>query len=337
MANFDIVQIDPARYRGAIVDMWRAYLPGTPDARFEWLARGNPAGPASWFGALGRENGSVLGMLSLMPKTFYFGPREVRAAVLGDFVVAEGARAFGPARLLPKVVLDWATERRFEFVYTMPNERAEKVVEWAGFTARKTLKLFLRPIASAQFVKPGPWEQVLIIGSSVVDAAFNAAIARVAPADGEVREERAFDAGFDTLWATIRRASRTPVSDHSAEYLQWRYFRNPEMVFRVMTVRSGEALAAYAVFTIINSRLEIFELVTTSTRQVRWLLRAIADVGRAERCKALYLRVDSTDPVIRQLRRLWFLDAGDDKPWLSSSRDAHLMSSLRFSSGDRNI
>jgi GNAT superfamily N-acetyltransferase len=337
MADYDIVQIEPARYRAGIVEMWRRYLPGTPDARFEWLAQGNPAGPAAWFAAIARETGRLAGMLSLMPKTFYVGEREIRAAVLGDFVVAEEARAFGPARQLPKVVLDWAMARRFDVVYTMPNEKAEKVVERAGFTARKTLKLFLRPISSAMFVKAGPFTGPVTLAARVVDAFFNAAAGRLAPADGVVCEQETFDSSFDALWEAVRQSSLAPVSDHSSAYLRWRYLQNPEMAFRVVTLRSGTALTAYAVFTILSSRLEVFELVTTNPRQVGRLLRGIADIGRAEGCKAVYLRVDSTDPIIGQLRRLLFLDARDDKPWLSSPSDERLLSSLRFSSGDRNI
>ena len=72
MSRFDIISVDPYKFRSEIVNMWQQYLADTPEGRFEWMQEKNPEGPATWLFAYDNNNGAIAGMVSLIPRLLFY-------------------------------------------------------------------------------------------------------------------------------------------------------------------------------------------------------------------------------------------------------------------------
>jgi len=140
--------------------------------------------------------------------------------------------------------------------------------------------------------------------------------ARGKGAYGEVREETGFDAGFDTLWHSVRDRFGACVS-RDRESLRRRYGGQPER-YRVLACREGQRLLGYCIVTVKqfsgDLRMGDLKLGTivdglfdpASPEVMQSLLTAAMGLFRREGAQAV-LCTASHDAVIRALRAHGFL------------------------------
>lgn len=341
MVSFEVLQKDPAEYRDTIISLWRQYLPGTPEHRFDWLCRGNPAGVALWFFAFARGSREPAGLISLMPRQMYFGGKPKRVGVLGDYIVTKKYRVFGPGLLLPKTVLEEYPSLGFDGLYTVPNAESRKIMERAGMTESITLRHLIKPVALQSYLKGRPAGGLL----AAVAAPPGDLALRFLSRDtygrpqGIVREERSVDESFDALWTEVKSRHPGLIGDRSAAYLRWKFLQNPLVGCRVVTIRAeaDEALRGYLFFEIVGDRLVVVDFLAAERPLILSLIRATARIARAEGCKAIYLRIGAHDPVISLLSRCLFLDARDDLRVFVHTPGGRFFDEWHFVDGDRNL
>ena len=133
MTKFIIEQRDPAPYRGEIIKFWNDYLPDTPPERFDWMRYGNPAGSAAWFLAFSKDSNELAGTVSVMPKEMLFNHKKIHVGIVGDYMVGSKYRVFGPGLQLLKTAMQSLSDLDLEFIYTIPNEKSEKIIKHVGF------------------------------------------------------------------------------------------------------------------------------------------------------------------------------------------------------------
>jgi len=340
MVQFRIVVTDPLEYKERIIAFWNAYLPGTPAERFDWLYEGNPAGRTIWFLAFEQKSGEIAGVVSLTPRMLQLDRKPVRAGIMGDLMVAEKYRVFGPFLLLPKAVIGKYQTLGFDCIYTIPNADSKKIVLRAGFTSERALRHLVKPVALEPYLKgrwPPLWSRILgSLGSLALRYLSTETLAGIQIA---VHRESTVGHDFDALWHTLRQPQSILSGDRSAPYLAWRYLRNPQSTFHLLTVRHPQthALDGYLFCTIVQDRMEIYDIVTRRAYYIYPLVREAARLARRTSCRAMYMLIGIDHPLTRILKTCLFLDAHGDITVLYHTTQPLFQHGWSFVSGDRNI
>jgi len=320
---------------------WQAYLPGTPPERFEWMTSGNPAGPAIWFLAFEHGSDEIAGAASLMPRRLYLAGRELHAGILGDFMVAIKHRVFGPNIQLLRSALAAMGDLGFSFIYTLPNEASFKVAEHVGMRSVAELRCFAKPIDMRFYLNnylPSP------LAATIAPAAnFSLRVVSretFCPVRRAAKETDAIDDSFDRFWERMKAEMKGLVGDRSANYLRWRYLRNPLNRFRFLVCagRSEGEIGGFAVFCVHEeNRVDIYDIVAIEGECSDSLRMRLIEIGRKERRRVLFFIAPSGSPRLDDFRQFRFLDTKSVQ-YLYSYGGADLpLDRWDFSSGDRNI
>jgi hypothetical protein len=342
MGDFTIVTTDdPSPYRERILSFWGKYLPETPPGRFDWMLRGNPAGPAVWFLALEGGTGELAGTTSLLPRLLHAGEASFRAGIMGDFMVADRYRAFGPYLKLLRETLGSRSSLGLDCIYTIPNLASRMPCLRAGMEKVKDLYCFARPLAIEFYLaKTMPQGMAAALGP-FVSAALRVFSEELLIASHGAREEPLeFDASFDDLARKSARGANGLAGDRSPQCLTWRYARNPQYRFRLLAVRERGATSAegFLVFAEVEKgKLEIYDVVGSQDRVIKRLIAALIRIGRRERCQALYFRSPLSSRALRILKRFRFFNTKDILELYYIGRSDVPIDSWDFMSGDRNI
>jgi hypothetical protein len=339
MAEYKIVQVDPLPFKNRIIDLWQECLPGTAPERFEWLNAGNPAGKTLWFVAFEEGTNEMAGAVSIMPRMMYRKGAGFRFGILGDFMVSSRCRVFGPTMMLPKTVISKCKELGFDLLYTIPNPDSSKIMERTGLKNKIVLCHLVRPVYMINYLgtylrKPLDRVAATLANIGVTVASRDTYTIGI----GRTREEDKMDSFFDILWERVKAESSFLIGDHSAKYLEWRYFKNPENKFRFITYRKRNSidLLGYLVFTKGGDKIEIYDMLMKDMSLVYALLRRLVLIAKDEGCKSIYIRIAESNPFLGLLRRSCFLDAQDDGNVMFNSEGIIPGVNWHFLSGDRN-
>jgi hypothetical protein len=340
MERFHVTQADPVKYKEQIIKFWEEYLPGTPAQRFDWLNNGNPAGPAIWFFAHDCKNNELAGVISIMPKEIIIEGRTIRGGILGDFMVSNKYRVFGPNLQLPKTVLSRLSDFGFNFAYTIPNPESEKILKRVGFKNAGVIHSLVKPLKTRHYLNKylssfagrfmSPFADIglrIISRETYISAA------------GVFEETSVIDETFDLLWDKIKLQQPHMIGDHNPSYITWRYLQNPLYKFRVLTYKEefkGDLLG-FIVFTIVQGKLYIFDIIAVSRTYIHKLLKKIVSIGWNENCLSINIDVFETNPLLPILKSFRFFDARGDIAVYSFGEQITSFQNCHFLAGDRNI
>lgn len=338
MLKYKLVHTDPTPYKDKIFEFWDKYLPGTDKGRFEWM-NNNPAGLALWFMAWEESAGELSGTISIMPRKLFNKGKIIRAGIMGDFMIRSKDRIFGPSLMLPKFAISKGFDTGFDIIYTIPNSQAQKLIERIGFEKGMALKLMVKPLLTKHYL-----EKYLIIPFAKLAAPICDKLIILLAKEtcscggGIVGEENSVDSSFDELWEIIRDRCQGIIGDHSGEYLRWRYFQNPQFVFRLLTLRGrNNILLGYLIYSMGNGKLEVYDILVAEKSHALLLLRKLSGFARSEGGQAMYLRVSANSPLFLLLARCLFIKVRDDvKVHIIKKPDINL-DEWSFFSGERNI
>lgn len=342
MSDFTIVRTDdPSRYRDGILSFWKKYLPETPPERFDWLRCGNPAGPAVWFLAFDQSTGELAGTTSLVPRQLSTGGAAVRAGIMGDFMVAERYRAFGPYLRLLRETTGSRSDMGLDCIYTIPNPASRMACLRVGMEKVKDLYCFAKPLAVQFYLEKAMPGLVAAALSPIVSVSLRLASRELLVSPRGVHEEPLkFDTPFDDLWRDLRERADGLIGDRSAQYLTWRYVQNPLYRFRLLTFRERGAsrLMGFAVFTRFEKdKLEVYDISGLDESVSERLIAALVAIARRERCQALYFRASLASRALRTFKRFRFLKTNDALELYYIGKTGISLDSWDFFSGDRNI
>lgn len=313
MSKFQISRTDPVQFKAQILDFWDKYLPGTPPARFEWLGSGNPAGPAVWFFALDNNN-EVAGMISIMPKDVIVSGKTLRAGIIGDYVIHEKYRVFGPNLLLLKSALAGMGGMGFNFLYTVPNAQSELIIKRAGAQKVGSFKNFVKPLNAKHYLSKyvGPASQRLI--APFINAGLKMLSRETYTlSSGFLAEDPRLDESLDELWDGVRNRFNM-AGDRGSAFLKWKYLKNPLHLFRVLTLkeRRGGSLKGFIIFNMEQGRLNIHDILAIDKASVNELLKGIVRTGRRENCISVNIEIFDTNPLLPTFTSFGFFDAKND-------------------------
>lgn len=338
MARFSIIQADPVEYKAQILEFWKEYLPGTPPGRFEWMQE-NPAGPAIWFFAFDINKKELVGTVSIISREMVFNGTLVNAGIVGDFIVSKNYRVFGPALMLQRTVLESMSIYGFDYLYTLPNKASLKVNLRAGFVDAVKLVEYVKPVRCAQYLQKYLGYKLSYFVGYLLDF-----IVKLFSKESWIFTTNHFDeiitvdGAFDAIWDEFQKLEAGLIGDHSAKYIEWRYLKNPASSFRIIVLRgkSEGKLLGYIIFTMIDDKIEIYDILSLKNNYKDKLLRKVIHVARREKCKAIYIRLVENSLDIRNLQRFMFVNAKNDISVLVFGEEVSIFNQWAFSEGDRS-
>lgn len=340
MAKFKIVQGDPMKYKEDIIGFWQEHLPGTPPGRLEWMGNGNPAGKTMWFFALEEKSNRLAGTISIFPKEMSLNGKTIKVGILGDLMVRAEYRVFGPMLSLVRHASDSSQKFGLEFVYTLPNENAKKVIERVGFLPVGALTRFVRPISLTPYLEK-------FVSRSVAKAIAPLAakglrlLSRGTSLSGRgyMKELQKPDPYSDVLWNRIKSSYRGLVGERKVDYLDWRYFRSPLRPFRLIVYYQEKDvdLQGYVFYSTSEGDLEIWDLVASSDSVSKSLLMQMISIAMKERCRGLIVNVSNKAAWSSLLRQCMFFEARDSMEFWATGNQEMISGGLDLMNGDRNI
>jgi len=340
MPKFNIHLKNACNYKDQILKFWEDYLPGTPAGRFDWL-QNNPAGPAIWYFAFDAEKEKLAGVVSVMPKDFYVKGERVRAGIVGDFMLHEKYRVFGPALDLLKAVIKTVDDGIFDFVYTLPNNKSIKLIERAGFGCLFNFYSMIRPLHVDYVLKQYVGSRL----SHIIDRPLFFFLKSFS------RDSFSIDIGsFEELdWQEkpindyfqmeIKSKSDFLVGEKTIDYLQWRYGSNPEHKFKIINYinKKNKQILGYFVFTIIEDRFIVYEIICIEDRYIFSIMRKIKNIAIDNSCRAVYFSSNLKRNLKPNLNTCLYMNTGCRSGVYAYPVMKEYYKNWEFSPGDRNI
>ena len=223
----------------------------TDDRTFDWLYRENPHGPARVWVAAEPRSGALLGAAAAFPRRLRVGSHVATGWVLGDFCVDAGYRTLGPALALQRACLRAVDAGDAVCTYDFPSQAMTAVYRRLGLGSFGSMVRLVRILRADRILK----RTLPAAPAAVVSAPFNRLLSlhrpmRLSPGmeamllDAECGEE------FSDL---ARRAGPTHgvCVERDADYLRWRYQRNPLVRAEFLALRRHGELLAYAVIAVL--------------------------------------------------------------------------------------
>lgn len=339
MAHFTIEMVEPWECKDSITRFWLENIPGTPIERFDWLAMGNPAGPASWFLAFESKSREVAGTISILPKDLKVAGKTVRAGILGDFMVDQKYRVLGPGLGLLKKAMNSIAELNLEFIYTIPNRQSEKMIRHMGFIEVGKICYLAKPISIHYYLDKYAEYLPSRITGSLIELGIKALSRETYyPSAGIIEEVGAIDEAFDEISDVYAERTCKMTGVRSKEYLTWRYLKNPQYVFRIAVLKDHHGRTrGYAVYMSGDDYIEIYDIIAQENVVVQNLMKYLAQVARDADCKSIYITVGPMNPLAGTLKWNLFFDTKFDMRLYAFGNDELMRKEWCFFASDRNI
>lgn len=338
MEKLTLIHTRADLYRDQIIQLWRECLPGTPENRFEWLAHGNPAGPAEWFLAFDPKDGSLIGTSSVLPKELFYNGRKIRGGIVGDIMVSPAHRRKGVANQIQKLVVSKLSILEMEFSYVVPNSKSKKMFAQNVSYQIFKLKNYLIPIDIEHYLK------IFKLGllrynigyllESYLDNIYSF------PEEDEfniVRMDDGFEQEINSCWETLRDSRNLLCGEKTSSYLKWKYCQNPDKRFYILKYRTKSCrLIGYCVFTIACKKISVYELVADKNNYLR-ILSALRVWAKAEHYVGIYFTTPRKNPILQKLPLKGSFRIGGDIQIICSGKIFENRKPWLFFTGERNI
>jgi len=288
--------------RKVIVETLRYLTDQSNQQRFEWFYTASPEGRARAWLAKEEASGTVVGTAAAFPRRFYIGGKEILGWVLGDFCFAPQYRSLGPALKLQRACLDILEQDQQTFCYDFPSASMVGVHRRMGFnTTGKMVRLVmpLRVDGKVKTMIKNP--AVQRVASSVGNAFLKLWLSKMQTDKNlEVAVQNTSCGEEFTLLAEEQHRNFELSLKRSAEYLNWRYVKNPLTMYEIITARRHGKLKGYAVWTRAGEAASVVDLFGENNREIVKALIA-----------AVIVRLKNLDVATLSL---WL---SDSHPWMS--------------------
>lgn len=339
LLTYEVRRADPGVERQGILELWRRNLPHFDPDRYTWLYQTNPTVPVSAW-TIASPHGGLIGSAGLISRKLRIGTQESRWGQAVDLVVDVPHRTLGPALRLERAITDASCDLGLPVIYAFPNGQSSGLFRRLGYHFLGHLQRWTKPLSTLDFIRtrfkwlPAPRLAAFLLDSGLRLATCEWPHRRATRIRTALLET--FDHRFDDLW--LRAAGRFPIiGDRSSAYLRWRFAECPSQVYSAFTLLDAQdQLQAYLVFSHQNGRIVIADLLASSPRALRILLREFSSTMR-HGARALSLTYSGAAWVRRSLRRAGFWPTGRegaimiwhgataaDRPYVLSADNWHL-------------
>lgn len=338
MQNFQINQVNPSKYKREIITLWKNNLPHTPEGRFEWMAD-NPEGASIWYLAIDEKSLKVIGSISILPRRIRMDGKTYLAGIVGDFMVEKKFRVFGPTFGLLNTVTREYSKLGFDFLYSFPNQASEKVVLRAGFKIIGLAKRLVKPLnLKNKLIQYIPSRLATIFSLALNFALELLSKETYMKANISFNQINEPNLECDLFWRKIKDRFST-IGERSADYLKWRYFKNPLYRFSMFTYSKtlDNTFLGYIIFNVQNNNVHIFDILPEKEKFVNLIIGRFIKEMRNLNYSSLSIGVLRNNPLYSYIKYFGFVDSHEDVPVLYAGDSKLIPQNWVFFSGDRNV
>ena len=219
--------------------------------RLEWLYCDNPEGLGRVWVAVDTSIGEIVGTFAAFPRRIYADNRERTAWVLGDFCLDPRYRSLGPALQLQRACLEEMKTKGGIFCYDFPSASMLAVYKRLGVAVTGKIVRMAKLLRVERKAREVFNLRVAHRAIATVGNAFLKFASTKIPVDPSVElSTHGEPCGKEFSDLADRQGSRLGISlKRSAEYLNWRYLKNPLASYEIITARRYGKLNGYAVWT----------------------------------------------------------------------------------------
>jgi Acetyltransferase (GNAT) domain len=240
-----------------------AHVSDHPQARYDWIYRGNPHGQAlSWL-VVEKATGDAVACTSLFPRRVLVQGRERIGAVGGDTFVLPRARRLGLATIMHRHTRAEMASHGIDFNFSapVPNNLTARVK--AGCHVVAEMQPWIRPLGGEDCYRgplrwlPEKW------GTRVAEELVNLLNRWTHVSTGGLKlvPLTSFGPEFDRLFDdTAHRRLVSCVRDRA--YLSWRYLDSPENRQQPFAIKDGSATVGFVAIEEDNKRAVVADLFT---------------------------------------------------------------------------
>lgn len=246
-----IIPANLSSHRELLIEtLYRLLTQESDGRRFDWLYKNNPHGDARAWLAIDENLQSVIGVAAAFPRRVYIGDVSAFAWVLGDFCMDARYRSLGPALQLQRACLEDVDSGAVAFCYDFPSAAMMAVYR------RLRINPFGRMVRLAKPLRVDRKVREFLQSPLVNRALSSAGNLLLSLGGGRGRGDCTLkisfhhgDCGGEFSELARKIGGRYGVcTQRSADYLNWRYIRNPVSRYELLTAHRDGALLAYAVF-----------------------------------------------------------------------------------------
>ncbi|MGH8068323.1 MAG: GNAT family N-acetyltransferase [Candidatus Entotheonellia bacterium] len=290
-----IREADPIADRERIRSVLARNLPSAaPADRYEWLYLSNPCGRSLVWLAEEVDTGKPVGTSAAHRRRVRVNGRVVTALILGDSAIDPAYRFLGPALQLHRATLAPVNEGRYAFSCDHPGPTMLAVYRRLGYAELGKMQRWVRLLQAIPVLKRRYGDR---IGTKILGAMSDFAIrikdtaARLPRGLSVTFHQGQYGAEFDAL--AERLAGLRPIMGvRSANYLSWRYGRNPIWRHDTLCAWRGEQLVGYLIVrTVEPETLSVVELLAVDDPEV-WTGLAVELVALARSRGAVALTAE---------------------------------------------
>ena len=291
--------------RGSLIEALNQWLAPQTEARFDWLYRNGPHGPARAWVATESSSDSILGAAGVFPRLMRSKAVSSAGYVLGDFFVVPHHRTLGLALQLQRACLNFV-ETQGAAWYDFPAPGMLSVYKRLGIQPNGELVRFAKPLRADRIVRQRIKNPILARG---VSAAANLALASAA---NKVRVSSGCEiASFDGLCSDeftnlLAEAKSGLAVDRSADYLNWRYRTHFANQFFFLTARRQARLVGWLVYQRQGEDAEIVDLFSAEPKVGEALVRATLRQMTQENVFTVSFSLLGSHPWTSELKEIGF-------------------------------
>lgn len=216
---------------------------------WNWEFRYNPAGfTKTWVAVVGNE---IVGQYTVIPMRLKIQDKVILATLSVDTMTHPNYRHQGMFKVLAAKLYEEIGKEGIPITYGFPNEASLpgfiKRLDWAHIC---TMPILARPLNFANILGKFIGSRFLISPISIVLNTLARIFLRTKAV--YLREGllvswiKKFDDRMNLFWERLSKTYNIIVV-RDRDYLNWRYFENPERDYRVITVERNKAILGYAV------------------------------------------------------------------------------------------
>ena len=219
--------------------------------RFEWLYLNNPYGKARVWFAVDEKNGKEIAFTCALPRLMKVDGSDVICWNCGDFSVDRRYRTMGVALKLRRRAKDCVEDGEVPGFYAHPSDKMALIHNRVGHSMIGKMNRYVKLLRVDRKLQQLVKSQVLTrflspLGNGILR--FKETFQRVGGgSDIRVLTNQEFGLEFDALFENARGPYRV-IGNRGADYLNWRYARNPLYPTERAEIWEGKNLLGYVIF-----------------------------------------------------------------------------------------
>lgn len=296
--------------RSPVIRLFQENLnPSFNEKKFDWAYREGPHGTAGLWVLEDEATKRLVGAAAAFPRQMYFGGKEIRGYVLGDFCIHSTFRALGPALQLQRACLEGIGAASGTLWYDFPSDAMTAIYRRLGVAPQSKLVRLAKVLRAdrilAKKLKAGPAKRFM-------EAAANSTLTAL---DSLRRRSKVLRVNFHEAMCGpefTRLAEQTCKASevcipNTAAHLNWRFLSHPSKRFDILTARNGDTLAGYLVLTRDGDDAQIVSLRSIDDeRIVSELVLSALDSMRPSAVVTVSASFLTSDPRTQFFKRLGF-------------------------------